>query len=190
MKIIHTILPPLLACGVISAQGTWNLTERNGLAYIGYDWDAKSEGAPSIESLVKILATRNKNIPLESATFSSYFNNDPTIQGELLKELRSNYTKLLADALKSSGNIHNPKVLPLRSKFSECLLKTPTLSKINKVLFVHGFSVTRVEFEKFWIDKEQQTQTFHAIIWITIEPQVDANEKAEQGADGEAEEAP
>jgi hypothetical protein len=80
--------------------------------------------------------------------------------------------------------MHNPKVLPLRSKFSECLLKTPTLSKINEAFLAHGFSVTRIDFEKFTINKDKQQPTFFAVIWLILEPKIDTNEEAEQAVDG------
>jgi hypothetical protein len=74
--------------------------------------------------------------------------------------------------------MHNPKVLPLRSTFAECLLKTPTLIKLNEAFIAHGYSVKRVEFEKFEIDKENKATPFHAVIWLILEPS-----KNEEGAD-------
>lgn len=91
------------------------------------------------------------------------------IQKEVLKEFRLRYPKLLEDALKSSGNMHNAKVLPLHSKFSECLLKTPTLARIKAALRVHGYTVDKVSFEKFRIEKGEGEPNFHAIIWLLLE---------------------
>ncbi len=139
--------------------------------------------ATRIKWLAEILASREKSVPLEDITFSKFFNNDPTVQGELLNAFRAQFPDILADAFKSAGNLHNPKVLLLRSKFSECLLKTATLIKINDALLSHGYSVKRIEFEKFLIDKEKKTTPFHAFIWLIIEPI--ENGEAQQAAPGQ-----
>ena len=177
MKIIYISTLAILSCGIISAKEGWSLTERDGSAYIGYDTEPESEAAPSVDGLAEILATRNKDIPIKHAYFGAYFLEDSRVQDELLKEFKTSYPVLLANALKSSGNMHNPEVHPLRLKFSECLLKTPTLSKINEVLITQGYSVTGIQSEKFSINKEQQTPRFHAIIWLMIEPQSDKTKK-------------
>jgi len=66
--------------------------------------------------------------------------------------------------------------------------KGASLSGLHPVRI--SIALTNVTIFYCLVNKEQQTQTFHASIWLIIEPQIDANEKAEQGADGEAEEAP
>jgi hypothetical protein len=109
-------------------------------------------------------------VEFKSITYWKHFNDDPTVQAELLHEFRLRFPDLLADAFKSSGSMHNPKVLPLREKFSECLLKTSTLSRIRKALLAQGYAVKHVEFEKFWIDKEKKATPLHAMTWPVIEP--------------------
>jgi hypothetical protein len=174
MNILHVILPMLSACGVLTAQSKWEITAHEGQAILLHEFDSKEGVAPGIEGLVEILASRDRSIPFKHITFWTYFNNAPAVQGELLSEFKSRHPDILADAFKSSGNMHNPKVLPLHSKFSECLLKTPTLTKLNEVFLKHGYSVKRIEFEKFWIDKEKKATTpFHAVIWLILEPNVD-----------------
>ena len=137
-----------------------------GRALLLHEWSEEKEDAPSIDGLAELLASRERDMPLKHITFWAYFNNNPTIQSEVLAEFKTRYPDLLDAAFKSSGNMHNPKVLPLRSRFSECLLATPTLTKINAVLNEHGYSITKVSFEKFWIDKTSETMPFHAIIWL------------------------
>jgi len=156
MKTLQIVIALLLSFGNLSAQD-----EKN---------HAENEDARRIKELVDSFALSDKIVAVTNVTFWTYFNNDPTIQAELLSEFKSQHPDILTEAFKSSGNMHNPKVLPLRSKFSECLLRTPTLTKIKEALVAHGYAVKRVEFEKFEIDKEKKETPFHAVIWLILEP--------------------
>jgi hypothetical protein len=180
MKILHIILPVLVVCGIPTARGEWKLRQDEGQTILLHEWDAKKKEAPSIEGLAEILASRDQSIPLKHITFWTYFHNDPVVQGELLAEFKSRYPRILAEAFRSSGNMHNPKVLPLRAKFSECLLATPTLTKINEVFQRHGYTISRISYEKFWINKDSESTPFNAIIWLIPEPS--GNEEAQQAA--------
>ena len=177
MKISIFSLATLLTCGTSAAEGKWNITEHSGKANIGYVWD---KGTPSTEGLAPLLAARNKDIPLNVVTFGGYFNHDQTIQNELLIEFKRRYPELLQNALRSSGNRHNPKVLPLRYKFSECLLHTPTLTRINEALRGHGYSIARADLEQFWINKDEKDPTFFSIVVLVVEPSGDKGKEAEQ----------
>ena len=182
MKAHHFILPVISACLVLAAQGE---LKKEGLVEGDaplHDQDSKSEEVSRIKWLTDFLASRDKSVPLKHITYWKYFNNDPIVQAELLNEFKSRFPDLLTDAFKSSGNMHNPKVLPLRWKFSECLLRTPTLAKINEALQVLGYSVKRIEFEKFWIDKEKKTTPFHAISWLIVEP-IETEEAQQAGTE-------
>ena len=183
MKALHAILPVISTCFVLTAQGE----DKEGEIGVGdaphHARDAKIEEVSRIKWLTDFLASRDKSVPLKHITYWKYFNDDPTVQAELLNEFRSRFPDLLADAFKSSGNMHNPKVLPLRSKFSECLLTTPTLAQINVALLAQGYTVKCISFEKFEIDKEKETTPFHAISWLIVEPF--ANEEAQQDGTGQ-----
>ena len=170
MKIIRLTLPLLIVCGIPTARGEWKLKEHEGQEILLHEWDAKRADTPTIEGLAEILSSRDQSIPLKHVTFWSFFNDDPKVQGEILAEFKSRFPEILTEAFKSSGNMHNPKILPLRSKFSECLLATPTLTKINEVFLTHGYSVKQISFEKFWISKENKAKPFNAIVWLILEP--------------------
>lgn len=183
MNLLRIILLMLSICGGLSAQSEWKITEHEGQAILLHEWNDKGNESPSLKGLAEILASRDRSIPFKHITFWTYFNNDPIIQGQLLSEFQSQYPAVLADAFKSSGNMHNPKVLPLHSKFSECLLKTPTLTKINEAFIAHGYSVKKISFEKFWIDKKNKAAPFHAVIWLILGPH--ENEEAQQNGEGQ-----
>jgi hypothetical protein len=68
-------------------------------------------------------------------------------------------------------------VLPLRHKFSECLLHTPTITRINEALRGNGYSIARAEFEQFWINKDKKEPTFFSIIVLVVEPSGEKGKK-------------
>lgn len=119
--------------------------------------------------LTDFLASRDKSVPLGHITYGQ-FRDDPKVQAELMNEFALRYPELLADAFRSSGNMHNPRVLPLRARFSECLLRTPTLAGMKAALLAHGYTVKGIEFEKFAINKGKEDTPFHAVVWLIVDP--------------------
>lgn len=81
---------------------------------------------------------------------TKYLEKNSAIHKELLEQFQKDYPKLLKDALSSAGNPHNPKIIPLRGVFAECLLKTPTVLKVAEKLKGMGLMLDGVVFEKFW----------------------------------------
>lgn len=173
MKIIPYLCFCFIFAGLHSANGQWGISYDKEYAYLGYRWNVSDKKPPTTDGLAEILANRKKDVPLKQISFHTYFLNDPKIQEELMKEFRTSYPELLADALKSSGNLHNPKVLPLRAKFSECLLKTPTLMKMNELFSVTGYRITKAECEKFELNKEKEVPSFECYVWLTLEENAD-----------------
>jgi hypothetical protein len=141
---------------------------------------AREVERPAIRQFSESISTLHVGTQPEHLSYHG-FNEDTTVQTELLKEFRKRYPKLLAEALRSSGNMHNPKVLPLRAKFSECLLHTPTIATVNGMLWSKGYSVSQATLEKFEVNKGKDSPTFHAIVWLHIERLDDHNGKTEPG---------
>ena len=100
-----------------------------------------------------------------SIFFSSFFHHNTNLHKELAAQFEKDHPKLWKDALGSSGNLHNPKVIPLRAKFPETLRKTPTLIKIEKELNQRGYTLGKVTFEKFGFIKEDSGIKFYSIIY-------------------------
>jgi hypothetical protein len=170
MKALQIIALAVSICGILNAQNEWKITEHDGQEILLHEWKNSDEHTPSISGLSEILDTRDKKLPLKHSTFWSYFNNDPIIQAELLSELKNRYPDVLKAAFNSSGNLHNPKVIPLRDKLSECIMATPTLRKINELFAQHGYRVKNISHEKLWINKGNEKTPFHAIMWLILEP--------------------
>lgn len=118
-----------------------------------------------IDSIKDKAAHSSQNIP-----FTEFFVNDATIQQELLTQFTENHAAALKAAQKSSGNMHNPQVLPLRALFEEALLNTPTVRLIDARLHAVGYTVSGVSHEKFMLDKSTAPVKFRAIVWLEIKP--------------------
>ncbi len=164
-RIIYALF---MILGLYPVQGQWIISYKDEIAYLGYNWHAYDKKMPSTDGLAEILATRQKDFPLKQISFHTYFLNDPKIQEELMREFQKSYPELLTDSLKSSGNIHNPKVFPLRAKFSECLLKTPTVAKMNELFSATGYIIAKAECEKFEVNKEKQVPAFECYVWLIL----------------------
>jgi hypothetical protein len=155
-----------------------------GLMACGEEVKDREEDGGAVESLViqrlkGVLAVSGEGNPLESFAYHG-FKDDAVVQKELLEVFRERHPKVLAEALKSSGNMHNPKVLPLRGVFAECLMKTPTVARMNEVLSERGFRVSGIDFEKFEIDKEKEGPRFFSFVWVQVE-KIEVSEKSVEG---------
>ncbi|SHJ12192.1 hypothetical protein SAMN02745181_1233 [Rubritalea squalenifaciens DSM 18772] len=133
----------------------------------GWRFQVNSDDKPS---MVYELADGKK------ISFMSYYIRFDTISDEVALQFQKDYPKLWKEAQNSSGNMHNPKILPLANKFSEVLLKTATVQRLNKMASDSGYTISGAEYEKFHFEKEDGKQKVFAIIWLTITKQT------EQGA--------
>lgn len=86
---------------------------------------------------------------------------------------------MLEVALASTGNMHNPKVIPLSQKFSETILKAPTIQTIDEKLRTLGFTLKDVDAEKFSLVKKTDPVTFFGFVWLEIEPLTTETEESE-----------
>ena len=74
---------------------------------------------------------------------------DEIFQKELFSELERDAPHELQEALKSSGNMHNPAMHQLWKPFEKALLATPTIRKLNASLAAYGLGISRAGVEKF-----------------------------------------
>jgi len=93
-----------------------------------------------------------------------FFDSDSKSQSEIKAYLKEHYPKLFSVALKSSGNLHNPKVIPLQEPYEEAILSTSFVSSLNEALSHIGYKVSKASSEKFFID--QRSKTFSAAVWL------------------------
>lgn len=80
---------------------------------------------------------------------------------ELLAFYKQQMPTELHSALKTEGNLHNPALHPLKSKFADAFKTTTMYNNIAPVLFKAGFVNSTISFEKFMIEAKNQPK-----IWV------------------------
>ncbi|MRX28654.1 hypothetical protein [Kangiella sp. HZ709] len=94
---------------------------------------------------------------------------DIELQSELHAFLLKNHSKLYSEALDSTGNMHNPKVIALHQAFNKALLSTSLVSKLNSALSARNEQILSVSFEKFTVNKSAANTQFNAIVWLSTD---------------------
>lgn len=88
------------------------------------------------------------------------------LQNEILNYLEVNYSNKLKTAYSSSGNMHNPKIIPLREPFEEAFTSSSFYQSLNNILAEYGYTISGISMEKFMlIDRKN----FDAMTWLDIE---------------------
>ncbi len=64
--------------------------------------------------------------------------------------------KVMKKALKSSGNMHNPAILPLSKAFENALATTTFFKEITSVLKQNCYQLDKIEREKFSADTKKR----------------------------------
>ena len=99
-------------------------------------------------------------------SFMSYYIKFDTVSDEVALQFQKDYPALWKAATKSSGNMHNPEVLPLRTKFTEVLLKTATIRRLDNLARESGYTISGAEHEKFHLMKKDDKTKVFAVIWL------------------------
>lgn len=100
--------------------------------------------------------------------FFQYFLQADQLAAEVVAGFKSSHPALWESAIKSSGNMHNPKVTPLRVKFSGVLLKTPTLKKLDHIARDSGYTIAGASHGKFHLIKKDQSVRVYAGVWLDL----------------------
>ncbi len=95
---------------------------------------------------------------------------DRAFQRELAAALRRSAPRELTAALESSGNMHNPRVVPLRAHVEQSILETPTLQALEAVLSTHGLGFARAGIEKFVVTGPPEEPLFSFMLFLRIHP--------------------
>ncbi len=127
----------------------------------------------SLESLKTALAEYREADTQEHLKGLSLFEflKSPKIQKELFQHYKKNHPELLAAAMKSGGNMHNPKVIPLRKELLTALRNTPTFLEMKRLLSEVDLQIKDTSFEKFWIEKDDKGAflRFFFFLWVELE---------------------
>ncbi len=80
------------------------------------------------------------------------------LHAELVKTLKSCCPIVLANALKSSGNMHNPALEPLREPLSKAIVSSSVVKPLIDLLKSEGYIISEVHLEKLRIFNEDLIQ--------------------------------
>lgn len=165
MRNLSIILLFLLVSAYVNAE-VWRVSESytdSNKVYIELS-DENGENFKSVLYSIDKSKTLNK-MALGRLTYLD----GGMFQQDILKFMNLNYPEKLKDALKSAGNLHNPKMIALRGPFEEAVLQSGFVRKINRELEKFGYLISGMEFEKFFQMKHSDNVTFEAFVWLKVE---------------------
>lgn len=122
----------------------------------------------SLDLFLRKLGSPSELAEKKCISLIEFLSSDTTLQAELLRQFEKDHPRFLKEALASAGNLHNPKVQRLRGVFSETLLKTPTIGKMEERFNKMGLTIGEVEFEKFHLEKSANPVKFRAFVWLIL----------------------
>jgi hypothetical protein len=128
----------------------------------------RSEGYADFGDALKQLERRGWAQRLKTLVIHDFIH-EADFQKELFSVLQRTAPKALHEALRSSGNIHNPKVDQLYGPFMEAVLLTPRVRKIAGELASQHLKVMKASGEKFELMKEKGERRF----WCTLVLDID-----------------
>ena len=94
--------------------------------------------------------------------------NDNRIHSEITAYYESYLTKQFNSALNSTGNLHNPKLVPLSNSFNIAIKSTSLYRYIENILLENNYKIQKIEHEKFSILKNNEEPKYHADVWLHV----------------------
>lgn len=91
------------------------------------------------------------------------------MQGEILAFFEKHYPEELAQALASSGNLHNPALGPLAKPLREAILATSYTKRLGEHLAPTRHRIAGVSFEKLSMSTCTEPPSVSAIVWLLVE---------------------
>lgn len=125
------------------------------------------DGAPAFSGALDDLARRGLVQRIEGVSLHALVG-DPTFQNELMAAVRQSAPKELAEAMRSAGNMHNPKMVQLRKPFEKAVLLTPTVKRIDRDLARYGLYVVSAATEKLTLLGGNDQKRFMCFLSLQI----------------------
>jgi hypothetical protein len=130
--------------------------------------EAPNEGLATLAGVFRKLANEGLIQRVKFVALYPYLR-DPEFQKELFTALERKAPKTLHAALKSAGNMHNPKVTKLYKPFMESVLNTVEVKRIAVELAAYDLRITRASGEKFMLVNEMGQPRFRCGLMLEIE---------------------
>lgn len=104
-----------------------------------------SDNSTLLSTFQRILSEEKDNVAVDSCVlkFNAWvFLLDASLQNELQTALARVHPNEMSDALKSSGNIHNPKLSFLYTALKPAIMNTPSMKELSKIAQAYGYDAT------------------------------------------------
>lgn len=177
MKVIAFLI---LAGAAQSAQAGWLarvLPETDpyspGRAIINFSSDPREGHATFGEALDEL--TENGHAPrLELITLHGFLKHSPQFGQEIVSALQALAPAALAEARRSAGNMHNPKMVALGQPFDRAVLATPTVRAFDEALERVGLRIAEASHEKLMILGEANSRHLDCFFVYLVVKQIAA----------------
>ena len=162
MKSIASIFLFSVSSFVFASDSGWNVS------IYDEEWATLYDTHQGRLSLREAIDSVPKNIWLKN--FRIFLSEDyPLLRRELHEFLSLNYPDLHNEALSSSGNMHNPKVIAIREPVKKAILASSFAKKIGDALASRCERIASASYEKFIIQKNDGKPTYSAMVWLSTE---------------------
>ena len=138
-----------------------------GMVSLDYSTN-RSEGYANFGDAFKQLQRRGAAQRLKTVIIHEFLR-ETDYQKELFSVLERSAPKALHEALRSSGNMHNPKMDQLYRPFMEAVLLTPRVRKIAAELGTQHLKVTHASGDKFMLFREGGKRRFYCGLVLGID---------------------
>jgi len=166
---ITVALTVLLVGGVMTAFGDWRWGT-NSVAEVWLYYHPADNWGTTLEDVIEDLKNADTMQRLTHVRLDHIQAYDARFQKELCAELEKLAPRQFAEAKRSSGNIHNPKILALHEFFGQAVLATPTVQNINAKLAPFGRQATEASRgEKLYFVRNDGQLHFRCYFWLRIE---------------------
>jgi hypothetical protein len=137
-------------------------------AHIAYSANPK-EGYASFDEALKQMAAEGRIQKLDAIVAYALLP-DETLQSEVFAGLERDAPLELKAARESAGNMHDPGMRQVGKAFSKAVLATPTLTRLNASLAVHGLVIAKAEVEKLELRNTltDPRRRFHGLLWLSV----------------------
>ncbi len=137
-----------------------------GKAFIKYLPDDQ-EGLKSFGDALAALKQSGRADHLHSIILHGLVRN-PAFQKELRAELNRLAPEQLVEAERSSGNMHNPKLVPLNKVLDEVVLAVPMIRDFDSELASVGLRVEGASHEKLFFWRREGATDISFMLWLSI----------------------
>jgi hypothetical protein len=138
-----------------------------GMVSLDYSTN-RSKGYASFGEALKQLQRRGVAQRLKTITINEFLR-ETDYQKELFSVLESRAPQALHAVLRSSGNMHYPRVDRLYGPFMEAVLFTPRVGKIAAELATQNLRLTKASGEKFVLIREKGERRFDCGLVLDVE---------------------